>query len=58
MPRFTKEFADGNALAVETAIPTEAAALRSQGWNEQKAKTSEVKKADAEAAKTTTITAK
>ncbi|MBD1541020.1 hypothetical protein G9E11_01865 [Arthrobacter sp. IA7] len=54
MPRFTKESADGNALTVETAIPTETAALRSQGWNEQKAKTSEVKKADAESAKTTT----
>jgi len=45
MPRFTKE-SDGRTLTVETAVPTEAAELRAQGWHETKAKTAEVKAAD------------
>ncbi|QAY16068.1 hypothetical protein SEA_ELESAR_16 [Arthrobacter phage Elesar] len=53
MPRFVK---DGHA--VETAIPREAAQLRAEGFTEQKARTTEVKKADAEQAKTTTSTTK
>lgn len=42
MPRFIKD-----GLTVETAIPREAAELRSQGFTEQKAKTAAVKEADA-----------
>jgi len=52
MPRFTN--ADG--LTVETAIPAEAARLRAEGFREQKARTAEVKQADA--AKTETKTTK
>jgi hypothetical protein len=48
MPRFTKD-----DVTVETAVPTEIVALRSQGFVEHVAKTAEVKHADAEAAKTT-----
>jgi hypothetical protein len=43
MPRFTKE----GQTPIETAIPREAASLRAQGWSEQKARTREVKQADA-----------
>lgn len=46
MPRFTKD-----GLTIETAVPTEAAELRRDGFKEEKAKTAEVKQADA--AKTT-----
>jgi hypothetical protein len=46
MPRFTKDV-DGRTVAVETAIATEAAELRSQGFKETKAKTAAVKEADA-----------
>ena len=42
MPRFTK-----GDLTIETAIPTEAAELRRDGFVEQKAKTVAVKAADA-----------
>lgn len=42
MPRFEKD-----GLVIETAIATEAVALRSQGFAEQKAKTAEVRQADA-----------
>lgn len=42
MPRFTKD-----GLSIETAIPREAAELRAQGFTEQKARTAEVKQADA-----------
>lgn len=42
MPRFTKD-----GLTIETAIPTEAAELRRDGFTEQKAKTAAVKEADA-----------
>jgi hypothetical protein len=48
MPRFVKD-----DITIETAIPREAAELRSQGFTEQKARTAEVKKADAENTKTT-----
>lgn len=48
MPRFTKD-----GLTVETAVPTEIAELRRDGFTEQKARTAEVKAADAETAKTT-----
>jgi len=48
MPRFIKD-----DVTIETALPREAAELRSQGFKEQKARTAEVKKADAEHAKTT-----
>lgn len=44
MPRFTSK--DGK-LTVETAIPAEAARLRAEGFREQKAKTAEVREADA-----------
>lgn len=44
MPRFISK--DGS-VTVETAIPTEAAELRARGFTEQKARTAEVKKADA-----------
>lgn len=43
MPRFVK---DGHA--VETALKTEAAQLRAEGYREQKARTAEVRKADAQ----------
>jgi hypothetical protein len=43
MPRFTSP--DGQH-AVETAVATEAAELRRDGYSEQKAKTVEVKAAD------------
>lgn len=43
MPRFIK---DGLA-PIETAVPTEAAELRRDGWTEQKAKTAPVRQADA-----------
>ena len=49
MPRFVK-----GDVVVETYIPREAAQLRAQGFTEQKARTAEVKKADAEQAKTPT----
>ena len=42
MPRFIKD-----GLVIETAIATEAAELRRDGFTEQKARTAEVKKADA-----------
>jgi hypothetical protein len=42
MPRFTK-----GDLTIETAIPREAAELRAQGFTEYKARTAEVKEADA-----------
>jgi len=42
MPRFVKD-----GLTIETAVPREAAALRAQGFTEQKAKTAAVKEADA-----------
>jgi len=42
MPRFTK---DGHT--VETAVPTEAAELRRDGYKEEKARTADVKEADA-----------
>lgn len=42
MPRFTKD-----DLIIETAIPREATELRAQGFTEQKARTAEVKQADA-----------
>jgi hypothetical protein len=41
MPRFTK---DGHT--VETAVATEAAELRRDGYKEEKARTAEVKAAD------------
>ena len=47
MPRFIKD-----DVTVETAIPREAAELRAQGFKEEKARTTEVRKADAEATKT------
>lgn len=43
MPRFTSK--DGQHT-VETAVPTEAAELRAQGYVEAKARTAEVKAAD------------
>lgn len=43
MPRFTRD-----GLTVETSIPREAARLRSEGFKETKARTAEVKKADAQ----------
>ena len=49
MPRFVKD-----DLVIETAIPREAAELRAQGFTEQKARTKDVRAADAEAAKPTT----
>lgn len=42
MPRFTRD-----GITVETAVPTEAAELRRDGFTEEKAKTAEVKAADA-----------
>ena len=42
MPRFTKD-----GLTIETAVATEAAELRAQGFTEQKARTAEVREADA-----------
>ncbi|QYC54934.1 hypothetical protein SEA_POPPER_15 [Arthrobacter phage Popper] len=42
MPRFTK-----NGLTIETAIASEAAELRRDGFTEEKAKTAAVKEADA-----------
>jgi len=42
MPRFTK---DGHT--VDTAVATEAAELRAHGYVEQKARTADVKEADA-----------
>ena len=47
MPRFTK-----NDVTVETAVPTEIVALRSQGFTEYVAKTVAAKQADAESSKT------
>lgn len=44
MPRFTSK--DGQHT-VETAVATEGAELRAQGYVEQKARTAEVKEADA-----------
>ena len=49
MPRFTSP--DGNHT-VETAVATEAAELRRDGYSEQKARTAEVKEADAATADT------
>jgi hypothetical protein len=43
MPRFT----NSEGLSIETAVPSEAANLRAQGFTEQKARTAEVKEADA-----------
>jgi hypothetical protein len=48
MPRFTKE----GQTPIETSVAREAAELRSQGWTEQKARTREVKQADAVKAET------
>jgi len=42
MPRFTK-----GDLTIETAVPTEAAELRRDGFTEEKARTAPVKAADA-----------
>lgn len=42
MPRFVKD-----GLTIETSVPTEAAELRRDGFTEQKARTAEVKQADA-----------
>lgn len=50
MPRFTSK--DGNHT-VETAVPTEAAELRRDGYTEQKVRTSDVKAADAAKTETT-----
>ena len=47
MPRFEKDV-DGRKVTVETAIPREAAELRAQGFVEHKAKTADVRKADAD----------
>lgn len=47
MPRFVKD-----DITIETAIPREAAQLRAEGFTEQKARTKEVREADAENAKT------
>lgn len=44
MPRFTSK--DGN-LTVETAVPSEIAELRRDGFKEQSARTKAVKEADA-----------
>lgn len=49
MPRFEKD-----GVAVETSLPREAAQLRAEGFTEHKARTAEVKKADAEKPKTAT----
>jgi len=46
MPRFTKD-----DTVIETASPREAGRLRSQGFKETKARTVEVRKADAQADK-------
>lgn len=43
MPRFVSK--DGKHT-IETAVPREAAALRSQGYTEQKARTTAVREAD------------
>lgn len=43
MPRFTKD-----EITIETASPREAVRLRSQGFKEAKARTAEVRKADAQ----------
>ena len=48
MPRF--EHGD---VVIETAVPSEIVALRSQGFTEYVAKTAVVKQADVQAAKTT-----
>jgi len=42
MPRFIKD-----GLVIETALPSEAAELRRDGFTEQKAKTAAVREADA-----------
>lgn len=47
MPRFTKTTDDGRTITEETAVPREAARLRAEGFTEQKARTTEVRKADA-----------
>lgn len=44
MPRFTSP---DKSLTIETAVPREAAELRSQGFTENRARTVEVKQADA-----------
>lgn len=49
MPRFTKE-ADGREVVIETALPREAAELRSQGFKETAARTKAVKSAEADTA--------
>lgn len=46
MPRFTKD-----GLTIETAIASEAAELRRDGFKEEKARTVAVKSAEADAAK-------
>lgn len=50
MPRFTHKSDD--SLVVETAVPSEIAELRAQGFEEHVARTAVVKQADNEAAKT------
>lgn len=50
MPRFTSR--DGK-LTIETAVPREAAELRAQGFKETKARTKDVKAAEAAAPVTT-----
>lgn len=49
MPRFTKEV-DGREIVIETAVPREAAELRSQGFKEHKARTKAVQSVEAEQA--------
>lgn len=51
MPRFTKD-----GLTVETSVATEAAELRRDGFTEEKARTADVKEADAAKADTTKST--
>lgn len=43
MPRFTKD-----GLTIETAVPSEAAELRRDGFKEQKARTKAVKEAESD----------
>lgn len=46
MPRFIKE-SDGRSIVIETAIATEAAELRRDGFKEEKARTAATRAADA-----------
>lgn len=50
MPRFTGKNADGDTIVIETAIPSEAASLRNQGFTEEKAKTKAVQEQEKELA--------